>query len=1141
MDKVTHEDTSPQRERELTSPLSPKRPRMDCTVTNNHCGKRIFDFPELFTFQKTTVSLSPKNTLQKSVAPVCTAESGAIQEEKPHEQPQDTQLNVTSITTLTDSVHTGLCEVCFTTAERHLLHLGEDEQPPLTETDKLSSYPLDDAGGALAESHTSNNASADTSSHPDCKRLGKSLEGEPPGGRCPPAGDDEDGTQVQNNVSQIQPLTLRSSDEEVRCQSDCAYEDALHDADFCKTWSQSAIDKASNQRENKPGFRENILFSKEEGSSHISPSDYADSESFYSNPEESGNLGEGVKNEEKISELQSCENDTCDGETQGHVNEDGMSKNSIPSVAECAEGSTVSCDLVLPRNIAAEHVSVEVDDFCGAEGENTAGKMIAKAWSETADHTTETPMPVRISQEPPEGDNDPGPFGVIDPAIWSETDREAEEKRCNSESTAGVELSPSVNVCETEMPLPLSTDVRSSHEVSFPGQTRQFDQQSTTRHCKDEKQDLCQSYTEPQACSISFNETHNMTGDESSCHWKSCPSSSPHRPTKPPPTGEGRRESHSSVRHQLKEQDQSNCFLVGLDNLKTHKVEYSQTETTEIKERGDVTSFVEQIKTDKHWNLEKAKESEEELLQQNEKHKQNTNEMSTRDGISNWTDGEISECDNRFTLIEDEETTEEKERKEVTNVREEMKTDEQENAETLLKTADDLQQHKTDRPEVSHVGSVSERTEGNMSESGKKLSQHEQGDNLSCFPDYQNRAETFMVESKEELLVFTIPPRSDAVVPCQHDFSHSQNVNKNPTALNCNDRFSPVPSAFTFSDRVPGGFDTFEKIQLSPDSDDDDDAAGLGNSPLLTSLPGQLLKTSERQLSHSMPGAESDKHEEIPRGEGEEEGKEGVERLECHIEHMANEYFNSDSSCNELPNLNLNIIALGWPEQQPHCESACDSCEHIQDELNPESVSSTVSTESDSPSDVKGCPQFQMKKEFSMVLKELNLFFDVSINEVASDSRASSPEWCHDTAEALEGDASNCKEHLSSPELGRHRDTSTDDADEDSGLEMCCGDPVVSCSTGSCGGEQEVPLGSHVCQETSESTAERHGEPQEMKQRRKMWSPSFMCPPFLEQLSLRPPDPPRRLEPLRTCTRPIRVGLSKRAKTKHLHRLHPYK
>lgn len=47
-----------------------------------------------------------------------------------------------------------------------------------------------------------------------------------------------------------------------------------------------------------------------------------------------------------------------------------------------------------------------------------------------------------------------------------------------------------------------------------------------------------------------------------------------------------------------------------------------------------------------------------------------------------------------------------------------------------------------------------------------------------------------------------------------------------------------------------------------------------------------------------------------------------------------------------------------------------------------------------------------------------------------------------------------------------------DDADED--LDMCGGDPVVSCTSGSVNGEQEVPLGSHVCQESSMHTAEKH-------------------------------------------------------------------
>ncbi|KAG7244266.1 hypothetical protein INR49_004404 [Caranx melampygus] len=336
-----------------------------------------------------------------------------------------------------------------------------------------------------------------------------------------------------------------------------------------------------------------------------------------------------------------------------------------------------------------------------------------------------------------------------------------------------------------------------------------------------------------------------------------------------------------------------------------------------------------------------------------------------------------------------------------------------------------------------------------------------------------------------------------------------------------------VPSALTFYNRTPGGFDTFEKIHLSPDGDDDDDPAGLGNSPLLTSLPGQLLKTSERQLSHSMPGVESDKHKEIPGGEEEEEeGAEEVKRLEGHIKNMVNEYLSSDSTCRDLPNFicEADIIALAWPEQQPRCESACDSSEHIQDELKTQSVTSTVATESDSLSDVSGCPQFEMKKQFDMVLKELNLFFSISINEFSSDSRASTPEQGRDAAEMLVGGTSCCKEPLSSPELGHHRDASSDDADEDPSLEACGGDgPVVSCTTGSCEGEQEVPFVSHVCQETPESTAEKHREPQEMEQRKKIWSPCFMCPPFFGELSCRPPpEPPRRLEPLRTCTRPIR-------------------
>lgn len=50
----------------------------------------------------------------------------------------------------------------------------------------------------------------------------------------------------------------------------------------------------------------------------------------------------------------------------------------------------------------------------------------------------------------------------------------------------------------------------------------------------------------------------------------------------------------------------------------------------------------------------------------------------------------------------------------------------------------------------------------------------------------------------------------------------------------------------------------------------------------------------------------------------------------------------------------------------------------------------------------------------------------------------------------------------------------SDDAGEDCSLDMYGGDPAVSCTPGSGDSEQEVPLGSHLCQEASMYTAEKH-------------------------------------------------------------------
>ncbi|XP_014849070.1 PREDICTED: uncharacterized protein LOC106921728 [Poecilia mexicana] len=327
----------------------------------------------------------------------------------------------------------------------------------------------------------------------------------------------------------------------------------------------------------------------------------------------------------------------------------------------------------------------------------------------------------------------------------------------------------------------------------------------------------------------------------------------------------------------------------------------------------------------------------------------------------------------------------------------------------------------------------------------------------------------------------TVPPTTDAVVPCP-----SQN------ALH---GFRYFSSDFTPGKDALGRFDTFEKIKLFPD---DDDGAT------------ELLNTPQEEQEHHMQVAESEINEKTL------EDKENTE----------NGFVSSFSSSNEVPNF------TPFLDKEPNSRSTNDSSHCSHDELNPQSASSAVPTDPDGPScDLSTNFDFEMEEQFGRVLQELNLFFDISRNEFTRPPSPDLPEPSVDHSTKV----------LSSPELKCYAHTSTDKAVEDHGLLMCGLDPVVSCPVIRSDGEQEVPLNRNLEQEPSMDTTEKSKESQEAEQKVKVWSPSFMRLPDLEQLSHRPPELPRRLEPLRTCTRPIRVGLSKRAKTKQLHHAHPYK
>ncbi|CAI5683146.1 unnamed protein product [Oreochromis niloticus] len=1108
--KVPQDVDISQTERELTSPPSPKRSRPECRVMNDYSGLSRFDFPELLTFRKTNHSPSSASTLQKTEGLISTLE--CLEDEKSQERPQDTKSDVspnTALTSYNKSTHVDSSKVCYIPTESYLL-LGKEEQLPVTETDKLSFYQSDDTDSSLGESATI--ASTNTSSHSDGRLPGTSLKDQTPGDCSPSTGNEKYGRQVQKNVNEMQ-----TRNEEVRCQPNCTNKESVRDGGFCSTRSQFAEVVETTQKRTEPEFNEYIFFTKEESGSKRSSSDYADSKPLCSDPveEPSGNLAEVGKKEKNDSGLQFCEKENvsvCDGKTEGQVNKKGL----ILFAAECGERSILSHDVMLERNPANESTNLDVDDLCGEKRADGACKIIAKAQSETADHTTVTTLPDRISQELAEGDNDEGPFHVIDPAICSETDREAEENCCNSASAAGPKLSPSVEVDTMEMPLPLHSHMRPSEKVSCPDRTECFNNESRTWHQEGANDDFCQAG--PQSSSITTNETHT-TFIECDCQWKSRFSRSP---TKPLPPGDHAIEgSHGSMGHEFKEQSRSSCFSVRLDHLETSEVEHSQRGidsldmTAVIKESKEIFCFVKELEINEYMNPKRTVELEEKPLLQNEQHKDNTTEVLTCDCKAEWNKGEAHEWDNELKLTETEQRSKlerlsdqpfsadismtevgEEERKEVTEVGDEMKTDGPENSETLVQSEDYVQRqndHKADMTQLSSGEGADEWTEWSKLPLGSEDGQEHK---LSCVSDCQDKA-----ENKADFLAFSFSSTTDAVVPCQGNLSHSQKAHSNPTSINCSDRFSPLPSAFC--NLVPEGFDTFEKIQLSPD---DDDATGVGNIPVLVSLPGQRLKTPERMLYHFMSVAESNMHERIPE-----------EEEECITENMANRLLSSDSACNELPNfiLGADAIALEWPEREPNCESVCDSSEHIQDELNPELMSSTVSAESDSPaSGVNSCAEFEMKNQFDSVLKELNLFFEISRNDFENDCKPNfiSPEQCTDRTKVLEGSASERTERLTSPDVGRHRGAASDDVAEDHSLDMCEGDPVVSRTAVSSDGEQEVPLSGHLCREAP--VAEKHRGA---------------------------PEQPRRLEPLKTCARPIRVGLSKRAKTKHLHRPRPYK
>ncbi|XP_062323650.1 RAD51-associated protein 2-like isoform X2 [Osmerus eperlanus] len=178
-----------------------------------------------------------------------------------------------------------------------------------------------------------------------------------------------------------------------------------------------------------------------------------------------------------------------------------------------------------------------------------------------------------------------------------------------------------------------------------------------------------------------------------------------------------------------------------------------------------------------------------------------------------------------------------------------------------------------------------------------------------------------------------------------------------------------------------------------------------------------------------------------------------------------------------------------------------------------------------------------MKEKFDLVIEELSLYFEIS----------------HDSGEAavielcVGKELSPSEEYVSasrfsdrprSPAAGPPRDTSM--GDDEGTLKTSRAEPEKACAAEGLDSEQEVPVDCSLLSEGEELmySSVKQKEPREAEQRGRSWDPAFMFLSCLDQFNTRKPEQNQRLEPLKTCSRPIRVGLSKKAKTKQLH---PYK
>ncbi|CAL8311986.1 unnamed protein product [Boreogadus saida] len=390
----------------------------------------------------------------------------------------------------------------------------------------------------------------------------------------------------------------------------------------------------------------------------------------------------------------------------------------------------------------------------------------------------------------------------------------------------------------------------------------------------------------------------------------------------------------------------------------------------------------------------------------------------------------------------------------------------------------------------------------------------------------------------------------------------------------------PPPSALGPPGRAPAAADTFEKIQLSS-SDDEEECGGdegPGQQPCPHRLSGELWRPSRRLLPRAQRGGEPGAQSPGQRGGSPPEQEESQGQTRLFRANPNPTSFNSwswaadgdgggdgdddDDGEGEVP---LAVETFQGFERKQQFDEVVQELQQffeigVSDPMDVSSsdwgsvLNAAEETGAPGPGGDQTSPQMERRGGTSSV---------PAVPE-SREKREKEPVWSPSFQSQLSG--MQCGQHIEAAISLRRKDNEEDGRGVCSLMDHGCSpEPLAPPQdTGTSEPDQQVPPADWrpPCLDGEDSmySAGEHREENEKKEdhiihravpavpesrekreKEPVWSPSFQSQLSGMQCGQRQTDPHRRLEPLKTCARPIRVGLSKRAKTSHLHRNHPYK